>query len=90
MQKGIARFIHTPPISVSVFLVSRKRNTEKVANIVRRTARAEFNTVKVLTCTSDLLFITHTAGDDSDYSINVYSCSNEFFSFFFFLFKNGR
>ena len=72
--------------------VSRERNAENVANIVRGTARAEFNTVKVLTCTSDLLFITHTAGDDSDYSINVYSCSNEFFFFFFSFsfFKNGR
>ena len=89
MQKGIARFISYTTSKCFGFPPFRGKETYGNRS---RTARAEFNTVKVLTCTSDLLFVTHTVGDDSDYSINVYihARMNSFFFFLFLCSKNGR
>lgn len=62
MQKELHALPPIPPVSISTFLGKKKRTIANIfAIIIRGAARAEFNTVMVLTCTSALLFVTHTA-----------------------------
>lgn len=61
MQKELHALLLYHLFQFPLFREKKRTIANIFAIIIRGAARAEFNTVMVLTCTSALLFVTHTA-----------------------------